>query len=88
MDVVNKKEIEVLEDEIDELYNIYVASYHNALNQHDALAIAVQPEGPTFNVVGHLALALAVRGARMNWALLTKQQFADKMENQLSADED
>jgi hypothetical protein len=84
MDVVNKKELEILEEEIDELYNVYVAAYHNAMNQHDALAIAVQPEGATFNVVGHLAQAVAVRGARMNWALLTKQQFADKMESQLS----
>jgi hypothetical protein len=87
IDIVNQKELDILSEEIDELYNIYVAAYHNSLNEHDALAIAVHPEGPTFNVVGHLAQALALRGARRNWPLLTKRLFAEKMENQLSGDE-
>lgn len=78
----NDNNLALLNDQLDEAYHVYVSAYANSM-VHNVIC-PVAPEGKLFGLVGHLAMAMAARGATHNYALLTKADFHERMTHALT----
>ena len=86
--VVSQKELEILNENIDELYHVYVASFHNATVDEPGAYVPIRADGDIMNVVGHLAQTIGARGAKMNWKLLNKKHLQEKISEYLTGETD
>ena len=82
LNVSSKKEVQFLCDTIDDLYQIYIQAYSNmcsAMCSGSGPLIHGAPQPDDRLGIGNLSIALGIRGAKMNWALLNKAEFLDRM---------
>lgn len=85
--LVSKKELDFLTQNIDDLYQIYICTYGNITSNmccSNGPILHGMPQPDDDYGVGNIAMALAIRGARNNWTLMDKKDFVNRVHGLLT----